>query len=362
MRALLLLLAACGRIGFDEPGEGDRDAGDVGSTCLVDEHCGLCQRCNASNVCEAEPIDQLFVGHRLTCFLGAGGSRWCVGEEDGFSRGTATRRPIRRIPGEDGWTTLGLGWLTHLGVRNGQTYKWNDTSNEVVDPTGTWDQIANDMDSGCFIRGSTLTCGGQIVDGAWRSLAGGANHRCGLQTDGSIWCWGLEDGNVLGQGVQPSGSTLDVPTRVGTDNDWIDVGTGARLSCGMKADRSIWCWGDPQLTGTNTVDSLGVPLRIPGDNWAWLEVAWNRACAGTADKHLWCWGSDGYGLEVVPGIDPVLVPTDLGGTFDEVLLGGHHTCARIGSAWSCWGWNAGGQLVNGNVETHQYPGVPLCGR
>ncbi len=229
-------------------------------------------------------------------------------------------------------------------------------------PRAQYDQIANDMDSGCFIRGSTLTCGGQIVDGAWRSLAGGANHRCGLQTDGSIWCWGLEDGNVLGQGVLASGSTLDAPTRVGTDNDWIDVGTGARLSCGMKADRSIWCWGDPQLTGTNTVDSLGVPLRIPGDNWAWLEVAWNRACAGTADKHLWCWGSDGYGLEVVPGIDPVLVPTDLGGTFDEVLLGGHHTCARIGSAWSCWGWNAGGQLVNGNVETHQYPGVPLCGR
>jgi alpha-tubulin suppressor-like RCC1 family protein len=57
----------------------------------------------------------------------------------------------------------------------------------------------------------------------------------------------------------------------------------------------------------------------------------------------------------------VSTPMPLPGTWDDFVLGGHHYCGHAGGVWSCWGWNAAGQLGIGTATTHnEGPTVPIC--
>lgn len=84
----------------------------------------------------AEPIADLFLGHRNMCYLGAAGSRWCAGESAGLGVDTVTTVP-RRIVGEDGWSTLFLGWNISTGIRNERLYqRWASPRSSASIPTG----------------------------------------------------------------------------------------------------------------------------------------------------------------------------------------------------------------------------------
>lgn len=84
----------------------------------------------------------------------------------------------------------------------------------------------------------------------WRQLAAGgtsigtntaAGHTCGIQLDGSLWCWGANSRGQLGVGT-----LIDriIPRRVGSDLDWQLVRVGDTTTCAIKTDGSLWCWGD----------------------------------------------------------------------------------------------------------------------
>ena len=157
------------------------------------------------------------------------------------------------------------------------------------------------------------------------------------------------------------GTIYSTPVEVGTDVDWMQVAIGDELACARKLDNSLWCWGDPNDTGTNEVDTMGVPTRISDlTDWTWMDVQWQHACAGEPDGTVWCWGVDEYGLEILPGATQVTVPTKMSQTWDQLLMGGHHYCGLTGGLWYCWGWNASGQLGIGNTTTTELPSAPFC--
>ncbi len=364
----ILALVGCGRIGFS-PSTSGSDSGGTGGVdaapvpCSTDSDCGACQRCGSTGFCASEPINQVFVGHRSTCFLGADGSRWCAGQYVGLP-GDASPLYPQRIPGEDGWTSLSLGWALSYGVRNGalDTFGIGATPTEVGTDIA-WAQIDVQLNDECFRRSTgVLTCDAATVAGVWADISTGYQYQCGVQTDGSLWCWGMDYSNALGLGVEPDGTVVANPARVGLDNDWMEVHTGASLSCARKTDGTIWCWGAPQFTGTNEVDPMGVPTEISSDtDWTWLDVRWTHACAGKPGGGAMCWGSDGN-LDVIPGVGDASVPTDIGYTFDQFLMGGHHNCGENGGAWTCWGWNMYSQLGTGDTTNRPTPGSSLCGR
>ena len=74
----------------------------------------------------------------------------------------------------------------------------------------------------------------------WRNVSAGATHTCGVRTDRSLWCWG---GNGVGQLGLGDRTERWVPTRVGTDADWVRVTAGGTHTCGVRTNRSLWCWG-----------------------------------------------------------------------------------------------------------------------
>jgi hypothetical protein len=73
-----------------------------------------------------------------------------------------------------------------------------------------------------------------------RSDRGPQGH-CGVQTDGSLWCWGGNSDCQLGDGTT---GTRGYPVKIGSATDWAQVSVGDTFTCGTRTDGTLWCWGD----------------------------------------------------------------------------------------------------------------------
>jgi len=387
---LLAGISGCGRLGFDldvaRDGRERDSIGDdgqilidaapidtpVGMVCATDSECGRCARCDG--VCAVEPVTELFLGHRSTCYIGAGGTRWCAGDNSGgqLGLGDTTGRPTpTRIADGDQWERINLFYYGRAhATRLGQFYEWG---NGTLLPIATGASrsvraVLGDLNRECFweLDNTASTCPGAGAT-VWHSLDYGADHFCGIRTDRTLWCWGTNYSDAVGVNTA-EGANIAAPTQVGTDTDWDQVGTGGRSAgvnftgstCARKTTGQIYCWGHPSLTGTNGVDVGPTPTLItPATDWMWIDVDWQHACAGKTNGTVWCWGADTYGGFVAPGLTSAAVPTKLPDTYDRWIMGGHHACGLSGGRWRCFGWNEDGQLGVGNT-TNTGELVNLC--
>src|SRR5262249_11323942 len=196
-------------------------------------------------------------------------------------------------------------------------------------------------------------------------IAIAANHACALRSDGALYCWGDNGVGQLGTGMGQPG--VRAPVRVGAAL-WKQIAVSNRYafgdgySCGIQMDGSLWCWGNDtcgtigdgmseNCDGTRAVwDPF--PTGGPGTKWLSVSAGWSHACAIQIDGSLWCWGSNESGdLGTNDGQDhptATRIGTDVG--WDQVRAGGAHTCGlRSGQLW-CWGANVSGQLGDGGAE------------
>jgi alpha-tubulin suppressor-like RCC1 family protein len=102
----------------------------------------------------------------------------------------------------------------------------------------------------------------RVGTATWVAIDAGEDHVCGIQTGGSLWCWGENTWGQVGNGS--SGSDVTTPTRVGSASDWVAVALGEDHTCGVRAGGSLWCWGANDLgqlgLGSRTLTTL--PSRV----------------------------------------------------------------------------------------------------
>jgi alpha-tubulin suppressor-like RCC1 family protein len=188
-------------------------------------------------------------------------------------------------------------------------------------------------------------------------------HSCGIRTSGTLWCWGSNYFGQLGVGFLDGVREKSLPTRVGTNADWVSVSAGGSHTCGIRAVLRLWCWGRNsagQLGDGTTTDNF--PVRVAG---AWRSVALGGSefleavgdtsaysCGIQTSGLLWCWGDnddgqlgDGTTVERHSPV-PIGAQTD----WQSVALGRAHTCGirSPGTLW-CWGDNSRGQLGDGTT-------------
>jgi len=373
----LCLLAACGRIGFDEAEPADP---------IV-----------------TPKIGQLTVGYQHACVRTIEGGVFCWGGNGFGQLGNGatddSRRPTVTASGIV-WADLSAGETHTCGLdSNGIAYCWG---------TGTNGQLGFGVVPIALVP--------MPIDGqrTYRRIFAGSRSTCAIATDRTLWCWGRNGARQLGIG---GNTDVGVPTQVlmmlagAPDDQWDLVGMGDDHTCAVQTDRSAWCWGsevDGQLGVAGTVTTRDRPQPVTSDpaytaiaagqnyslgvvgtggavaSWGLnangqlglgdlvsrrapglmsehahdiVSAGVSHACARRTDASLVCWGKGndgelGIGITDSFASTPVTIP----GQWLSVGCGNDFTCALDAdeAVW-CWGSNSDGKLGNGGTSRSLVP-------
>jgi alpha-tubulin suppressor-like RCC1 family protein len=179
-----------------------------------------------------------------------------------------------------------------------------------------------------------------------------------------LWCWGLNNAYQLGNGtflpqLEPQQVMTSAPPQT-----WRDVSAGVNHTCGVKTDLSLWCWGLNEWgqVGNGTTNVVTVPVEIidsvtPVDR---VTAAGRHTCARRlSGNRLACWGNNNEGQLGDGTRTRSLAPTDVGmmAWSEQIAAAGESTCAieDVTGTLHCWGDNTHGQLGDGTRDDRLVP-------
>jgi len=337
------------------------------------------------------------VGSSFTCAIDPAGQLACWGENDLGQIGDDThlRRLVPQQLAAGAWTTLGVGDEHACASVGGVMSCWGTSSggslgvvgvNRSAVPVAVSGAVTASQfdvsDHACAIDGGQLRCWGrnnrsQLTSGlpiievpttitavgvsAWRGVATGLEHTCGIAQDDTVRCVGdngygqLGDGTmatrtafVAGGGVSPKGAIV----------------AGDHHTCSIDlTDGDGTCWGrnSEGALGDGTTDNRSLPVAIAGNHaWSRLSGGEMHTCGIDTQTGLWCWGSNYRGQLGIGTLEHTTMPMRVDGSgWTAVHAGQAHTCARKGTELWCWGDNRSGQLGTGAGWVRAFALVPL---
>jgi alpha-tubulin suppressor-like RCC1 family protein len=130
------------------------------------------------------------------------------------------------------------------------------------------------------------------LDNKWVSVSVGNDHCVGLKSDGTIWGWGRNYEGQLGDGTTQN--VRDSPIQIGNQRDWISIKAGNYYTLAIKANGTLWAWGDNSnfRLGDKTQIAKKLPTQIGGDNnWVCIQPEVYNTKAIKSDGTLWAWGT-----------------------------------------------------------------------
>ena len=135
----------------------------------------------------------------------------------------------------------------------------------------------------------------QIGTDSWKTVAVGRQHTIGIKTNGTLWGWGRNTENQLGDGTSTSKSS---PIQIGSDTDWNIVTAGGAKSFAVKSNGSLYGAGttNPGTPLPGAFNPVSRPVQAPGTNWSSIQnksivnSTTGPVCAIKSDGTLWAWG------------------------------------------------------------------------
>ena len=194
-----------------------------------------------------------------------------------------------------------------------------------------------------------------------QQVAAGGFHVCAI-VNGGAQCWGYNYDGQLGNGNYLE-SSMPVPVK-GLQSGVTSIVAGVSHTCAI-ANGAVKCWGrnpEGQL-GNGSINDSNVPVTVQGLSGVTAIYAGGyHTCARINDGSVKCWGWNGYGQlgdgtvnSTYTGL-PTTV-TSLGAAATMLTGGERHTCALVGGAVKCWGYNPDGELGNNSIADSHVPVV-----
>ncbi len=172
-----------------------------------------------------------------------------------------------------------------------------------------WVEVGERRDSATVLVGPVSG----LEELRYAAVGAGGQMTCGLSVEGSVYCWGLDFGGVLGRGRVRMFTAAAAPDAVSGGHRFASVAVGYAHVCALTGGGEAFCWG------LSTYGALG-----DGNDYSAPETAFPSG-RGTPER----------------------VKTNI--RFTALVAGYQSTCGLdpTGNAY-CWGWNVGGQLGTGS--------------
>lgn len=246
----------------------------------------------------------------------------------------------------DRWTDIACGYAWTIAVNNdGTLWSWG-----VGYPDPVADGFAaNALGLGNDQRVNVPTQVGTADN--WSKVFADQYRSFGIKTDGTLWSWGFSyySGSL---GLGGSNSSASVPTQIGTANNWTDLDSEGEFSSVVLAINSsgeLWGWGDNnngncgRLGIGNDTNDYYAPIQLTGST-GWTDIA-----VGTrhslAIKNGVVYGA-GCNTNYELGVGDTTKRTSwteiTGPSFSEVAISGY-TSYVIRNDGTLWGWGDGSQ-------------------
>jgi alpha-tubulin suppressor-like RCC1 family protein len=211
----------------------------------------------------------------------------------------------------------------------------------------------------------------------FREIGKGFEHTCGLDAEGTAYCWG---NNTFGQLGDSSRISRSAPVRVMGTQRYATIAAGLNASCALTVDGALYCWGEvaqgssPAEVCAEGSKGISIPcwllptrvdLSAAGTDTVFRSLSvGSHSCAISTTGRAYCWGAGDpqlLGLNTVDAraLRPGPVETDL--LFQSISVGYDHTCALVPSGEAyCWGGSSAsgpvlGQLGDGTTVSRTRP-------
>ncbi|HXI56082.1 MAG TPA: hypothetical protein VNO55_08485 [Polyangia bacterium] len=133
----------------------------------------------------------------------------------------------------------------------------------------------------------------------WSVIAAAPHTTYGIDTQGRLYAWG--DGTVGQRGDGTVNSTT-TPTPVaatnGTNTNWIAISAGDNFAIGLQSDGTLWGFGANdanQLGNASLGHPVKTPQRISTRRFTFLATARVSTLAQSNNGEVYGWGANSYG-------------------------------------------------------------------
>lgn len=192
-------------------------------------------------------------------------------------------------------------------------------------------------------------------------IAAGGSHSIALKADGSLWAWGDNESGQVGDGTSGANNFNATPIRIGTAT-WKTIAGGDSHTMAVKANGTLWGWGVNSNLGIGSGGILTSPTQIGTDNeWGAIAPSVGQEAHTLGlwpyNGSLLAWGVNaagqlGLGYDT-PYPGEILTPTSTQiYNWVAIAAGGTHSVGlkADGTLWT-WGSSYYGQLGNGDDFT-----------
>jgi len=208
---------------------------------------------------------------------------------------------------------------------------------------------------------------------------GGGRHTMVLLADGSVWTWGSNVSGKLGNNqatdsytntTYDSFSPIQVhgPGNAGYLNSIIAVSAGEGHNTALRADGTVWTWGNNALgeLGNGTTNDAWTPIQVNGlTNVVAISGRGYHTMALKSDGTVWAWGYDQYG-QLGNGFATNYIPLPVqvvGLTNPAVISAGYTTSLTLMSNGTVevWGTGRKGELGQGSITSSSFTPLTVIG-